>query len=80
MHWRTRQARPRQEVASHAPLTVSGAAQRAAIARGAARSALKVTGPTTPDPAATAVALEEDWQRRNFPVRFLDFVYSDGRP
>jgi hypothetical protein len=28
-----------------------------------------------PEGAASAVALEDDWQRRHLPARFLDLVY-----
>jgi hypothetical protein len=51
----------------------------AAHARGTAYYALKVVALTHSDGAATAVALEDEWQRRHLPVRFFDFVYPPQR-
>ncbi|MGE5290008.1 MAG: putative immunity protein [Micromonosporaceae bacterium] len=50
-------------------------AHMAGHARGAAYYALKVVALTHPDGATSAVALEDEWQRRRLPARFFDFVY-----
>jgi hypothetical protein len=47
----------------------------AAHARGAVHYALKVVALTHADGAASAVALEDEWQRRHLPARFFGFVY-----
>jgi hypothetical protein len=47
----------------------------AAHARGAAHYALKVVALTHADDPASAVALEDEWQRRQPSARFSDFVY-----
>jgi hypothetical protein len=52
-----------------------GVAHMAAHARGAAHYALKVVALTHADDPASAVALEDEWQRRQPSARFSDFVY-----
>jgi immunity protein 5 of polymorphic toxin system len=55
-------------------------AHMAAHARGAAHCALKVVALTHADGAVSAVALEDEWQRRHLPARFFDFVYPPREP